>query len=223
MDEFMQDIALLTDADTKAADATDSNKVSLMTIHAAKGLEFPYVYIAGVEENLFPSQMSMNSQAELEEERRLFYVALTRAMTQATVTYAETRFRYGNFNFCEPSRFIDELDPGHINFLMPTGRRSAQKEVTESFSESRKKFIRVEQAASTTVTQGENQPEDQGGFSILDPSSIQINMVVKHQRFGAGTIVDVEGSGQNAKATVLFTGLGKKQLLLKFARLKIVG
>ncbi len=222
MDEFMQDIALLTDADTKAADVNDSNKVSLMTIHAAKGLEFPYVYVAGVEENLFPSQMSMNSQTELEEERRLFYVALTRAMKQVTVTYAETRFRYGNFNFCEPSRFIDELDPAHINYLMPPRKRTGQKPSDESFAESRNKFIKIEQAAKSAVTDQEGK-ESQSGFAILDASLLKVNMVVNHQRFGAGTIVDMEGSGQNAKATVMFQGLGKKQLLLKFARLKIVG
>jgi DNA helicase II / ATP-dependent DNA helicase PcrA len=117
LDEFMQDIALLTDADTKTSGPEDTNKVSLMTIHAAKGLEFPFVFIAGTEENLFPSQLSIGSRAELEEERRLFYVALTRAMRQATITWAETRFRYGNFNFCEPSRFIDELKPEFVDFL----------------------------------------------------------------------------------------------------------
>ncbi len=114
LDEFMQDVALLTDADVQDKDSTD--KVSLMTIHAAKGLEFPFVYIVGVEENLFPSIQSLSSRADLEEERRLFYVAITRAEKKLTISYAENRYRWGNLIFCEPSRFIDEIDKQFIEF-----------------------------------------------------------------------------------------------------------
>ncbi len=223
LDEFMQDIALLTDADTKQEKDDDNNKVSLMTIHAAKGLEFPYVFITGVEENLFPSQLSINSQSELEEERRLFYVALTRAMQQATVTYAETRFRYGNFNFCEPSRFIDELDPEYIDHLT-TRLPGKRKPVTgESFAESRKNFRKLNEAASTTSGKPAAAEEDSSGFAILDPGVLKPGMEIKHQRFGLGKVVAIEGGQQNAKATVTFAGTGTKQLLLKFARLKIMG
>ncbi len=224
LDEFLQDIALLTDVDTQNDTPEDTNKVSLMTIHAAKGLEFPYVFITGVEENLFPSQMSINTQAELEEERRLFYVALTRAMIQATVTYAETRFRYGNFNICEASRFIDELDPEFVYYLAPAGRRPSKKFVQESFSESLQRFTKVTGTNDSTLTGPSASPSDDGsGYAILDPGSLKLDMEVIHQRFGKGKIVAMEGEGQNAKATVSFAGAGKKLLLLRYARLKILG
>jgi DNA helicase II / ATP-dependent DNA helicase PcrA len=225
LDEYMQDIALLTDADTQPDKAEDRNKVSLMTIHAAKGLEFPYVFITGVEENLFPSQLSINSRSELEEERRLFYVALTRAMQQATITYAETRFRYGNFNFCEPSRFIDELDPGFVHYL--TGPRPVKKSPPpkESFAEARKNFTRVSStpaaappAAASGAAGGDNK-----GFAIIAPETLQQGMSVQHERFGTGTVEKTEGKGQDAKATVVFTNFGRKQLLLRYARLKVLG
>ncbi len=227
LDEFMQDVALLTDADTKDDDPTNTNKVSLMTIHAAKGLEFPYVFVTGVEENLFPSQLSMNSPDELEEERRLFYVAITRAMKQATITWAETRFRYGNFNLCEPSRFVDELDPEYVQYLYMPGRAAAKKDLKETFAESRKRFKKLSDSFDKTVSESAvtgqtTEKTSVEGFSILDPSMLRVNMEVKHQRFGKGKVVAMEGSGQSAKATVIFSGAGRKQLLLKFARLKIL-
>ncbi len=228
LDEFMQDIALLTDADTQDEDPQNTNKVSLMTIHAAKGLEFPYVFITGVEENLFPSQLSINSQTELEEERRLFYVAITRAMKQATITWAETRFRYGNFNLCEPSRFIDELDPEYVNYLSAPGRQRLKSTTQESFAESRKRFSKLTENMDQPAKTGDAsssgaEQAGEGGFAILDPGSLNVDMKVKHQRFGKGKVVAMEGSGKSAKATVVFAGAGKKQLLLKFARLKILG
>ncbi len=222
LDEFMQDIALLTDADTKDETGEKGKTVSLMTIHAAKGLEFPYVFITGVEENLFPSQLSINTEAELEEERRLFYVAITRAMLQATITYAETRFRYGNFNFCEPSRFIDELDPAYIHYQLPPGPRQKKTTLFESFSESHKRFKKITAIPENPQAKSPPIPDDNSGYAILDPSLLKVDMEVSHQRFGKGKILTIEGSGQNAKATVQFTGAGKKQLLLKYARLKIL-
>ncbi len=217
LDEFMQDIALLTDADTNTDEREDKNKVSLMTIHAAKGLEFPYVFITGLEENLFPSQLSVNTQSELEEERRLFYVALTRAMTQATISYAETRFRYGNFNMCEPSRFIDELDPAYVDYLTPAGR---QKRATqESFADSLRRFRSAPAAAAKPTG---NISDNDDGYAIVDPAALHPDMEIRHQRFGNGVITEMEGTGQNAKATVLFNSTGKKQLLLKYARIKIL-
>ncbi len=222
MDEFMQDIALLTDADTGDEFKDKGNTVSLMTIHAAKGLEFPYVFITGVEENLFPSQLSINTESELEEERRLFYVAITRAMLKATITYAETRFRYGNFNFCEPSRFIDELDPAFIQYLLPPDRRKLKKSFSESFSESRKQFKKITEIPQKNQYKSPPDPTDSMEYAILDPSLLRVNMEVAHQRFGKGIILIIEGNGQNAKASVQFAGAGKKQLLLKYARLKIL-
>ena len=111
--DFLIDVALLTDAD-KSDDPNDNDRVSLMTIHSAKGLEFPFVYVVGLEEDLFPNQMSMNSRQELEEERRLFYVAITRARTRATLTYAVSRYRWGNLSACEPSRFIEAVSYTHL-------------------------------------------------------------------------------------------------------------
>jgi DNA helicase-2/ATP-dependent DNA helicase PcrA len=244
LDEFMQDIALLTDADMKQEKKEDTDKVSLMTIHAAKGLEFPFVFIAGVEENLFPSLLSMNSREELEEERRLFYVALTRAMDLATVSYAESRFRYGNFTLCEPSRFIDELDAGHVDFLMPRGLRKPPPP-KESFQEGLARFRQMKspparpgppaaaKAAASPAgprpVKGLSSPGSSGspsgqeaGFAILDPALLAVSTRVEHPRFGTGTVTAIEGSGQNARATVAFTQFGQKQLLLKYARLKIL-
>lgn len=221
LDEFMQDIALLTDADTNNGNKDNRNTVSLMTIHAAKGLEFPYVFVTGVEENLFPSQFSINSQTELEEERRLFYVALTRAMKQAWIIYAETRFRYGNFNICEPSRFIDELDTAYTEYSMPA-KAKQRFSTNESFSESRKKFRKLSDDMLTQTPVAKTADDDSSGYAILDPSKLHVDMEVKHQRFGSGKITSLEGTGQNAKATVFFNATGKKQLLLKYARLKLL-
>lgn len=229
LDIFMQDIALMTDADSEKQDPADINKVSLMTIHAAKGLEFPYIYIVGVEENLFPSQLSLNSRSDLEEERRLFYVALTRAMTMATITHAETRFRFGNFSICEPSRFIDELDAQYIVNLSAGKRKTTGSSWTkESFAESRNKFSHKpnEQAilfGNAPSPAPEKQATEEGGmFESVAASDLSPGLLVQHQRFGMGKIEAIEGSGENAKATVIFNNFGKKQLLLKFAKLKIL-
>jgi DNA helicase II / ATP-dependent DNA helicase PcrA len=237
LDEFMQDVALLTDADTekeKEEAGGKQDKVSLMTVHAAKGLEFPYVFIAGTEENLFPSQLSVNSRQELEEERRLFYVALTRAMKLATITYAETRFRYGNFNICEPSRFIDELNPEFTSHINQPGRKKAAQPVKENFRESLRHFTKIGDSRqgdspagaahqTTQHAQAHSPVTNEEGFGIVDPGTLRVNMQIHHQRFGLGTIAELEGSGLNTKATVMFNSFGKKQLLLKYARLKIIG
>lgn len=221
LDIFMQDIALMTDADLDKEDPADADKVSLMTIHSAKGLEFPYVYLVGVEENLFPNQMSLNTRTELEEERRLFYVAITRAMTQLTISFAETRFRFGQFTICEPSRFVDELAP---EFVLNTATHTPFKKpgwVKESFAESRKSF-----APGNNDTP--NQPSAQAGaekdsmFSSITAEDLSTGLLVQHQRFGMGKVETIEGTGENAKATVNFNNFGKKQLLLKFAKLKIL-
>ena len=232
LDEFMQDIALLTDADIKIDDDNDRNKVSLMTIHAAKGLEFPYVFIAGVEENLFPSQLSINSRQELEEERRLFYVALTRAMELATISYAETRFRYGNFTICEPSRFIDELDSQFIDYLIPPAMRKKPPIQKESFRESLNRFKKIADSRNPDfISPSPGNPKKgtqasettySSGFAVLSPDMLRLNMRVVHPRFGTGTVKAIEGNAQTAKATVEFSQFGTKQLLLKFARLKII-
>lgn len=219
LDIFMQDIALMTDADLDKEDPTDTDKVSLMTIHSAKGLEFQNIYLVGVEENLFPSQMSLTSRADLEEERRLFYVAVTRAMNHLTISYAETRFRFGQFTICEPSRFLDELAP---EFVINTATQQPGKKqgwTKESFAESRKGFAATSQEQSGTSQQ--NGPQD-SMFESVTAEKLSPGLMVQHQRFGMGKVENVEGTGENAKATVVFNNFGKKQLLLKFAKLKIL-
>jgi DNA helicase II / ATP-dependent DNA helicase PcrA len=222
LDIFMQDIALMTDADTDKEDPADVDKVSLMTIHAAKGLEFPYLFITGVEENLFPSQLSLNSRSELEEERRLFYVALTRAMVQATITWAETRFRFGQFTICEPSRFIDELDTSFvINYSSPAGFKKTSW-TKESFTESRNKFSSLNSNISDQKQDISSPSTDDGIFQNIPVNQLKEGLIIQHQRFGMGKIEVIEGQGENAKATVNFNNFGKKQLLLKYAKLKIL-
>lgn len=221
LSDFMQDIALLTDSD-KTEKEEDRNKVSLMTIHAAKGLEFPYVYIVGLEENLFPSQMALNSRSDLEEERRLFYVALTRAEKQVTLSYSMSRYRWGSLINCEPSRFISELDEKYIDFPASISTRNERalpkaggytSKTVETFTPRTpigKKLVTLHNANNNA----EFNPE-----SLKD---LQVGMQVEHERFGTGKVINLEGVFPNNKATVFFQSAGQKQLLLKFAKLKIV-
>jgi DNA helicase II / ATP-dependent DNA helicase PcrA len=236
LDEYIKDIALLTDADKD--DPADADKVSLMTIHASKGLEYPYVFVVGLEENLFPSHLSLNARADLEEERRLFYVALTRAKTRAVLTYAETRYRWGNLVVAEPSRFIEELESKYIEHNverrkqeMPThlgmNRSPFTQQRTEVFEKREKPAA---PAVNPIVQKGNfkkvtaNMPVKSGGGDFVgdDPTLLQTGMDVEHERFGIGKIVNLEGSATDIKATVFFQGLGQKQLLLRYAKLKIV-
>jgi len=215
LEEFMQDVALLTDADK--GEEEDNDKVSLMTIHAAKGLEFPYVFIVGLEENLFPSIMSINTRAELEEERRLFYVALTRAEKMVTLSHAESRFRWGQFTITEPSRFLDEIDEK----LIDKPRKGAIQSVKEKHTESPKiggNFKKIHQKSGTSGNGGTSHST----FEPSDPAALQTGMTVEHAKFGKGKVVAVEGQGPNKKATVFFRGIGNKNLLLRFAKLRIV-
>jgi DNA helicase-2/ATP-dependent DNA helicase PcrA len=223
---FMQDIALMTDADKKTETDEDKNKVVLMTIHAAKGLEFPYVYIVGMEENLFPSQMSLTERADLEEERRLFYVALTRAEKRVTLSYSTSRYRWGNLIYCEPSRFIEELDSKYLE--MPAenhGRIFGDEEYSskpklstnkqkESFDQRPlmgKKLVKINAASKNT-----------SDFDTESLRDLQVGMNVQHDRFGSGKVINMDGDFPNNKATVFFEGIGQKQLLIKFAKLRIV-
>ncbi len=219
LDEFLQQVLLYTSED-KDKDK-DANKVSLMTIHAAKGLEFPYVYVVGMEEQLFPSFLA-SSRAELEEERRLFYVAVTRAEKQVTLSYAQTRFNNGQRMGGEVSRFVEEIDPQYIE--IPSVRRSmpepgtlpraffnAGKPAPEPQARFKKK------AAPTYVNHGPavvNSP--------AEINSIMPGMKVIHEKFGIGKVLGVEGAGDSRKATVFFEGVGQKQLMLKFAKLSVV-
>jgi DNA helicase II / ATP-dependent DNA helicase PcrA len=217
LDLFMQDIALLTDADTEDKNQTD--RVSLMTIHQAKGLEFPYVFVAGLEENLFPSMMSLHSREDLEEERRLFYVAITRAMKRLTLSYAENRYKYGEMIYSEKSRFVDEIDPQYLD----VARKTPQQHVENSWQ---KKTTTLPLQKKTTglkkINTSQTTPNSFSDFTASETEDIRIGMTVEHQRFGKGKVLTLEGVGPNKKSTVLFEGIGAKQLLLQYAKLKIV-
>lgn len=225
LDKFMEDVALLTDADNETEE--DFNKVSLMTIHSAKGLEFPYVFIVGMEENLFPSQLSVNSRIELEEERRLFYVALTRAEKAAFLSYAQTRFKFGNITYAEPSRFISEIPLDFVE--MPearpprnfAGTRLKNDQATlkrnPSPIPSGKKLVSLKRVAS------QNNSEAAPQMGVNESKHVKEGQTVEHLRFGRGKVVKIEGVGPSKKALISFTKHGDKQILLKFAKLKIVG
>lgn len=218
--EYLQDIALLTDADRD--DKNNTDVVSLMTIHAAKGLEFPYVFITGLEENLFPSLQSVNSRDDLEEERRLFYVAITRAEKRVFISYAELRYHYGNLQPSEPSRFISNINSDFVDF--PGKSRSAG---ARQFYERREPSVTKTPISGPPLPNKNVIPKQQadyeaGNTSYADIDAIQAGMEVEHQRFGKGKVLTIEGKGADKKATVFFPEVGQKQLLLKFARLRIL-
>ena len=221
--DFMEDVALLTDQDKETDD--DFNKVTLMTVHAAKGLEFPYVFVVGLEENLFPSMMSGESQENLEEERRLFYVAITRAKKRLFLSFASTRFKWGQFTDCKPSRFISELDDSYLEKHEHTPKKKKEynpykiyaktKYKKKEYSPPTKKFVSPKNL--TNINRAKNI-----SINESDLSKIQNGMQVKHSRFGEGKVLSISGEGSNKKATVFFTGIGQKELLLKFAKLEII-
>ena len=239
LSDFLLDVALLTDADK---DDDDTNKVSLMTIHAAKGLEFKHVNIVGLEENLFPSQRAMDSRAELEEERRLFYVALTRACESCTLSYATTRFKWGQLHQGDPSRFLDEIDDKYI--IQPVGVSSSgissgslnsgsgyksggwSKKVNKP-SIAGRKLKKIDLSSKSTLNE---KMEKSSGISSESNNtktqtgkpSISEGMTVNHAKFGKGKVVKVEGDEPNVKATIFFPAAGSKQLLLKFAKLEVL-
>ncbi len=224
LDMYMQDISLLTDADEENKENKDADTVSLMTIHAAKGLEFPAVYVVGLEENLFPSQLSVNSREDLEEERRLFYVAITRAEKKLSLSYANSRFRWGNLINNEPSRFIEELD---MQMIEETGGRKPIFDFAFGSPDERWNSNPAPKSGSIFSKAPANlknvsSPEIKN-FLGDDTSGIQTGMEVEHQRFGVGKVLMVEGAGADRKAVIFFQGVGQKQLLLRFARLKILG
>ena len=210
LEKFMSEIALLTDHDNENEE--DQNKVSLMTIHAAKGLEFNHVYIVGLEENLFPSQMAMQSRTELEEERRLFYVALTRAKSTIHLTYAQSRFRYGNLIYSEASRFIDEL---HEDVIEKADNKSKIRTQTETEFTPPKPVIKSSFVRLSSVVPA-------GANKSASTQDLQEGLDVEHGRFGRGKIISIEGNDSNKKALIDFEKHGKKQLLLKFAQLKVI-
>jgi len=239
LSDFLIDVALLTDADN--VDDGDNDKVSMMTIHGAKGLEFPYVNIVGMEENLFPSQLSLNSREEMEEERRLFYVAITRAEKRATLSYALSRYRWGQLSYCEPSRFIEEIDEQYLEMPSAPAARTAPRGI--DFSKERSGFstgysapkprVQAPQETPTPVSPPPNfkkvsaaAPTNGPGLFDNSPHAtadqIQPGVEVMHDKFGKGKVLSLEGDAPDIKATIFFPSAGQKQLLLKFAKLKVL-
>ncbi|WP_299209379.1 UvrD-helicase domain-containing protein [uncultured Dokdonia sp.] len=231
--EFMEDVALATDMDN---DKGDEDRVALMTIHLAKGLEFPFVYIVGMEEDLFPSAMSMNTRSELEEERRLFYVALTRAEKQAYLTYAESRYRWGKLVEAEPSRFIEEIDDAYLDYQTPmqTYRYKPLMD-TDIFGDVDKSKLRLKKPVSGAPPSVGTPTGDQlrklrkikptdasdvSGSSVV--GALEKGAIVEHIRFGRGIVEGLEGKGMDQKAEINFENGGLKKLLLRFAKLKII-
>ena len=242
MSDYLQEVALLADLDD--ADKDSETKVSLMTVHSAKGLEFPTVFIVGLEENIFPSPMSCNSMRELEEERRLLYVAITRAEKHCIMTTAQNRFRYGRVEFDTPSRFIKDIDKrfisvessgcGESRFSSHSGSwmqnprpvatqfkadprprlvgATPSQPPFDPFSDSFKRQLRKVSSVSSSYS----------STSVPSNGTLTSGMTIEHQRFGIGKVLKVEGSGENQKATVEFRNVGTKQLLLKFAKYKII-
>ncbi|GLU44661.1 ATP-dependent helicase [Allomuricauda sp. NBRC 101325] len=233
--EFLEDVALATDMDK---DVEDDDRVALMTIHLAKGLEFPYVYIVGMEEDLFPSAMSMNTRSELEEERRLFYVALTRAEKQAFLTYTQNRYRWGKLIDAEPSRFLEEIDEKYVDNLVPVNDGYRYKSMINAniFGEvdkSKLRQIKPQNGTPPSVqTPNENQlrklrklkPEissPNASTMDIDPD-LGIGALVNHTRFGRGKVLNIEGAGNDRKAEIHFDNGGIKKLLLRFAKLEVL-
>jgi DNA helicase-2/ATP-dependent DNA helicase PcrA len=237
LSEFLEDVALATDLDK---DNGDDDRVALMTIHLAKGLEFPTVFCVGMEEDLFPSAMSMNTRSELEEERRLFYVALTRAEHQAYLTYAQSRYRWGKLIDSEPSRFIEEIGDKYLEYLTPpeTNYRYKPSINADIFGDVDKSKLRLSKPINgippVYLTQKEESKMDRNirklkpistssTKSALDNNGhLEIGQMVMHERFGKGTILNLEGAGADKKAEIRFDVGGIKKLLLRFAKLQVL-
>ena len=229
LSEFLEDVALATDLDQD--DDPSIDRVALMTIHLAKGLEFPYVYIVGLEEDLFPSAMSLNTRAELEEERRLFYVALTRAEERAFLSYTLSRYRWGKLIDAEPSRFIEEIDPQYLNRIVPEDRYQFKSFIDTSIFEGgtdttsfQKRKYKEKTLTSPTPSQLQKLrklEQNQEQVVAKAPLHLEVGMEVEHSRFGTGIVEALEGAGSDQKAAINFKGFGIKKLLLRFAKLKV--
>ena len=232
--DFLQEVALLTDLDSEEGDEND--KVTLMTIHSAKGLEFPTVFVVGLEENIFPSPMCTNSMRELEEERRLLYVAITRAEKHCILTCAQNRFRYGRMEYDTPSRFIRDIDPELLDVESESRGQSRSPEWMQNPRPVATQFKADPKPRAVAPRQPEK-PVDPFGpnfkrvYNAVAPRPMASapragelceGCRIEHQRFGIGTVLKIEGTGENTKATVEFRNAGTKQLLLKFAKFKII-
>ncbi len=233
--EFLEDVALATDLDQ---DTGDEDKVALMTVHLAKGLEFPYVFVVGMEEDLFPSGMNMNTRSELEEERRLFYVAVTRAEKQAYLTYTQSRYRWGKLIDAEPSRFIEEIDENFLEYLTPITENKYKPlldaDIFDSSYSVDKSKLRFRKPVFGNSSKESNDSQlkklkrikpvtssSEQKFNVKD-SDLSEGTLVEHVRFGKGKVIKIEGVGADTKAEINFTNGGLKKLLLRFAKLEIL-
>ncbi len=244
--DYINSVQLLTDLDTDEADGDDH--ITLMTVHSAKGLEFPAIFVVGLEEELFPNAMAQNSMRELEEERRLFYVAITRAKDYCMLSFAKSRYKYGSFDFCEPSRFIKEIDRKYLLFSGGTQRseqpRSAMFATRGLFSatnsrvssgrelfERNTQLRRVQETPRSVASPAPASRLQRVSDAVrtantttaaLSQQPLSVGDVVSHERFGVGQVLQLEGVGENAKAKIKFRNAGEKTLLLKFAKLTVV-
>ncbi len=224
---YLQQVTLLTDQDE---DKNSNDTVKLMTIHASKGLEFECVYVGGLEENLFPNALSLNTREELEEERRLFYVAVTRAKSKLTLTHAKTRYRFGSLIHCEPSRFIDELPSENVEHAGSRWEEHSTSfyynderpgnRLSQGFSEKKKSNLSVVKPQVPVFTQAEYIPSE--NFQPDNPALLQTGMEVEHQKFGIGKVLTLEGKSDNRIATIFFPTIGQKRIMLKFAKVMIL-
>ena len=230
LSEFLEDVALATDLDNE--EDKNSNKVSLMTIHLAKGLEFPFVYIVGLEEDLFPSAMSINTRTDLEEERRLFYVAVTRAEKQVYLTYSQSRYRWGKLIDSEPSRFIEEINDEYLEIITPKEERRFNPMIDANiFGDVKPNQVRFNKKNYTATKPSNNKPRVPKNLKKISNNSNAVNLfdskltvgnIVNHQRFGNGEVLKIEGKGADLKAEIKFNSVGIKKLLLRFAKLEIL-
>ena len=236
LSEFLEDVALATDLDK---DTGDDDRVALMTIHLAKGLEFPYVFVVGLEEDLFPRAMSMNTRSELEEERRLFYVALTRAEHQAYLTYSQSRYRWGKLTDSEPSRFIEEIKEDYLEYINPSdsgGYRYKPMMDIDIFGDVDKSKLRLAKPVAGTPPKRYGDDPTAAAIRNLKPvassatnnsnlfdNKLTTGNIVIHERFGKGEVINLEGVGADKKAEIRFEVGGIKKLLLRFAKFDIIG
>ena len=236
MTDYLSEVSLMTDQDNETDE--DLEKVTLMTVHAAKGLEFDAVFIVGLEENLFPSDMSGDSEREIEEERRLMYVAMTRARKYLTLLFATTRFKYGSVDFCTPSRFLKDIDSRYLSMAGNLGTHPFGSGENSHFSKPKwepKGTVPGSQFKPKTEFEAKpvRKPWEQGKFQVVtesmlkesapsQSSALKVGNVIEHERFGIGSVLEVEGSGDNTKARIKFLNVGEKTLLLKFARYKVL-
>jgi len=237
--DYLAEVSLLTDMDTQNAQGSDN--VTLMTVHSAKGLEFDTVFVVGLEENLFPNQMAMGSRRQIEEERRLFYVAITRACRHCFLTYSKMRYRYGKMEFSNPSRFIQDIDPQYLDQKRPQGEtanlgRNASLELPwmkRTFAADNTRVSRPVREAPqpapipTFSQKGNLRPLSQAertstNVQAAPATRLRPGQRIRHERFGVGVVEQIEGSGPNEKATIAFEDAGRKQLLLRYARYTII-